>query len=227
MELGDKAQRKIKGTSVAIVGLGGLGSATGFYLTAAGIGKLFLVDRDRVELSNLNRQILHSENDLGRKKVESAAEKLRGLNSEVEIEKFGQDLANENLNILEETSMVVGAVDNFETRYKLNSFCIQKNIPFIHGGIEGTEGQITTIIPGKTPCLRCIFPEPVGEEKVFSALGTTAGVLGTLLANESLKIATGRGEPLAGELLFCDLFQNHFDLLSVEKDENCPVCGGS
>ena len=226
-EFGAEAQKKILKSRVAIIGLGGLGSAAGYYLAAAGMGELILVDSDKVELSNLNRQIIHTEDDLGRKKVESASEKLKKLNSGLKIETIDKNIKEGNLDLLKEPPIVIGAVDNFQTRYLLNSYCVENRLNLIHAGIEGAKGQVTTVIPGKTPCLGCLFPGPREENSSFSALGTTAGIMGNFLANETLKLITGYGEPLAGKLLYCDLAKNQFNLISVEKDENCPVCGSA
>ncbi len=226
MEFGKGAQREIKESSATIVGLGGLGSAAAFYLASAGIGELSLVDPDRVELSNLNRQIIHSEEDLGKKKTESAEETLKKLNPKLQIKKIDERIEAGNLDLLDGASLLLGALDNFETRYVLNRFCIDKEIPLVHGAIEGATGQATTIIPNETPCLKCIFPDPGKEKEDFPALGTAAGILGTLMANEGIKLITGLGKTLAGKLFFCNLARNQFDLLSVKRDESCPACGG-
>ncbi len=222
---GEKGQEKLKNSRVAVVGLGGLGCPASFFLAAAGVGKLLLVDYEGIELSNLNRQILHWEEDVGeKKKTKSAQQKLKRLNSDIEVEVFDGKIIEDNLDILEDVDVVVDALDNFETRYLLNQFAVEEKIPFIHAAVEGTYGQMITIVPDETPCLRCLFPEPPEKQATFPILGTTSGLFGTLLANETIKFLTSHGEALKGKLLVFDLGRNNAEFIEVGKDPECDVC---
>jgi len=223
---GEESQEKLKNSSVAVVGLGGLGCPASFFLAAAGVGKLLLIDNEGIKLSNLNRQILHWEEDVGKKKkTESAQEKLEKLNSDIEVKVFDGKIIEEHLDVLEDVDVIVDALDNFETRYLLNEFAVEEKIPFIHAAVEGTHGQMTTIIPGETPCLRCIFPKSPEKKETFPILGTTSGLFGIMLANETIKVLTGYGDPLKGELFIFDMGVNNVEKVEIERDDACPVCG--
>ena len=228
MIFGKKAQEKLKKAKVAIVGLGGLGSPISIYLTVAGIGYLFLVDEQKVKLSNLNRQILYGEEDLNRKaKSVSAKEKLKQLNSQVKIKTSSKRICRKNIeDLLNDIDIVVDALDNFETRYLLNEFCVKSRKPLIHAGIEGFYGQITTIVPGKTPCLNCLFPNPPKKIK-FPIIGVTAGLFGVLEANEVIKLITGYGDNLISKLFTYDLLHNKGEWIEVKPNPSCPVCSKS
>ncbi|MCD6472833.1 ThiF family adenylyltransferase [Candidatus Aerophobetes bacterium] len=225
MIFGKNAQEKLKKAKVAIAGIGGLGSPVSIYLTAAGIGHLLLIDEQKPELSNLNRQIVHGEEDVEKKtKTLSAKEKLNQLNSEVKIETYSKRISRENIEeLLNGVNIVVDALDNFETRYLLNEFCVKSGIPLIHSAVEGLYGQITTIIPGKTPCLKCLFPNPPKKIK-FPIIGVTAGFFGVLEANEVLKLITGYGNNLIGKLFIYDLSRNEGEWIDVKPNPSCPVC---
>jgi len=224
---GEEDQERLKNSRVAVIGLGGLGCPASFFLAAAGVGELLLVDFEGIELSNLNRQILHWEEDVGKKeKTESASKKLKRLNSDIEVEIFNGKMVEETLDVLEDVDVIVDALDNFETRYLLNGFAVEEKIPYVHAAVEGTHGQMTTIISGETPCLRCIFPKPLEKKETFPILGTTSGLFGIMLANETIKVLTGHGEPLKGELFIFDIGSNNFETLEIERDDACPVCGG-
>lgn len=227
MIFGKEGQEKLKKAKVAVVGVGGLGSPIAIYLAAVGIGKIILIDSQVPELSNLNRQVLHWEPDLGKRyKVESAKEKLEKLNSTIKIIPIKEKLNKDNIEqILNGVDIVVDALDNFSTRYILNEFCVKKGIPLIHGAVEGYLGQITTIIPGETPCLRCIFPEKQDRGEKFPIVGTTAGAIGIMQANEVIKMITGHGELIKNKLLFVDFAHNDFQAIPVKRNKNCPVCG--
>ncbi len=223
---GEEGQEKLKDSRVAVVGLGGLGCPASFFLASAGVGELLLVDYEGIELSNLNRQILHWEEDIGeKKKTESASKKLEKLNSDIEVEVFDGKIIEENLDVLEGCEVIVDALDNFETRYLLNEFAVEETVLLIHAAVEGTHGQMTTIIPGETPCLRCLFPEPPEKKETFPILGTNSGLFGTLLANEAIKAVTGHGNMLKGKLLIFGVGRNDIELIDIEKDPNCTVCG--
>ncbi len=223
---GLEAQLRLKESSVLIVGVGGLGSPVSIYRAAAGVGRIVLLDPERVELSNLNRQIVHWTSDIGRLKVESAADKLRKLNPEIEVEPIAaaldESIAKELVGTVD---VVVDALDNWHARFLLNRVCVELDKPLVHAGIKGMYGQLTVIYPGKGPCLQCFIPRPPPEEEVFPVLGTTAGVIGVLEANEVIKLITGYGQPLIGKLLIYDGTSGDINILKVKKREGCPVCG--
>ena len=223
---GTEGQKKIKEATALVVGAGGLGSSVSAYLAVAGIGRIIVVDGDAVELSNLNRQILHWTEDIGRHKAVSAAETIRGLNPEVEVEAVCAFADEENLaDLVSEADVVVDALDSFSARHHLNRAALEAKVPLFHGAVSGFDGQATTIIPGLTPCLRCIFPR--SPPKVTSpALGATCGVIGSIQATEVIKWLTGEGELLCGRLLLWDGLQARCDLIPVERNPGCPDCGG-
>ena len=223
--LGKANQETLGNSSAAIIGAGGLGSPAATYLAMAGIGRLVLVDHDQVAPSNLNRQFLHQEKDLDRPKPISAREKLKALNPDTAVETFEGKLTSDNLENLPDVDLLIGSVDNFETRYLLNQQAVNRNIPYIHGAVEGFSGQLTTIVPGNTPRLRCIFPKAPPDKTGIQIMGTTAGVVGTMMANEAIKYLTNHGSLATGELLLIDIACNNFDRLEVQKSPDCPVCG--
>ncbi|MBE9573654.1 MAG: HesA/MoeB/ThiF family protein [Proteobacteria bacterium] len=223
-EIGEAGQEKLKRASVFIAGAGGLGSPAAIYLTAAGIGRIRLVDHDRVDRSNLNRQILHWDNDIGRSKVESAAEKLKRLNPEVEIEAIEETITEANLGeLLTGFDLIVDAMDNLPTRYLLNKAALDNNIPFFHGAIYGFEGRAMTIIPHKTACLRCVYRGVIPEEK-FPVIGVTPAVIGCIQATEVIKYIVGIGELLTNKLLNYDALNMEFTEFRVKKDPHCEHC---
>lgn len=225
MIFGKNAQEKLKRAKVAVIGIGGLGSPVSIYLTAAGVGHLLLIDEQKPELGNLNRQIIYGEQDLGQKaKVISAKDKLNQLNSEVTVETCSTRISRENIEeLLHDVDIAVDALDNFETRYVLNEFCVQSKVPLIHAAVEGFHGQITTIIPGKTPCLKCLFPNPPRKIK-FPIIGVTAGFFGILEANEVLKLITEYGDNLIGKLFVYDLSRNEGEWIDIKPNTSCTVC---
>ena len=225
MLFGEEEQEKLQKAKVLVAGAGGLGSPISTYLAIAGIGKIILADFDSVELSNLNRQFLHHEKDIGREKLKSAEEKLLSLNPEIKVETIREKITDENADsVVPPCDVIIDALDNFDTRHVLNRLAVERNIPLIHGAVSGYRGQVTTIIPGKTPCLCCIFPASFKKE-VFPVLGTTPGVIGTIQANEAIKYLTGQGKLLENRLLLWDGLSCSFSELKVNKTENCPVCG--
>jgi len=224
-EIGEEGQEKLKRASVFIAGAGGLGSPAAIYLTAAGIGRIRLVDHDRVDRSNLNRQVLHWDNDIGRSKVESATEKLKRLNPEVEIEAIKETITEANLaELLAGFDLIVDAMDNLPTRYLLNKAALDNNIPFFHGAIYGFEGRAMTIIPHKTACLRCVYRGVIPEEK-FPVIGVTPAVIGCIQATEVIKYIVGIGELLTDKLLNYDALNMEFTEFKVKKDPHCKHCG--
>ncbi len=222
---GEEGQEKLKNAKVLVAGAGGLGSPVSTYLAIAGVGKIILADFDSVDPSNLNRQFLHHEKDIGRLKVESAKEKLLSMNPDIEVETIAEMLTESNLEaLIPECDVIVDALDNLETRHVLNRFAIKRCIPLIHGAVTGYDGQVTTIIPGKTPCFYCIFPR-ISKKEVFPILGVTPGIIGSMQANEVIKFLTGQGKLLEGRLLFWNGLSGHFNEISLSKLNNCPVCG--
>jgi len=223
--LGEAGQEKLKAARVLIAGAGGLGTVISLYLAAAGVGTLRVVDCDIVEASNLNRQILHWGGDIGRPKTASVSEKLADLNSLIRVEEVAGRIDETSIDaITEDCDLIVDAMDNFPTRYLLNRTALRKGIPFIHGAVRGLYGQATTVLPGKTPCLRCIFPGSPPRE-IFPIIGATCGVIGSIEATEVIKLLTGRGEPLAGRLFIWDGMAASADSLVVERNPACPDCG--
>ncbi len=219
---GEEAQRKLLKSKVTVVGAGGLGSAVLYYLASAGVGEIKIVDYKEIDMPDLNRQILYTEKDVGRKKAEVARERLKMLNSEIKIKSVDKRIDEKNVDrIIEGSDVVVDCLDNFSARYILNDACLRQNIPLVHAAVEELRGQATTVIPDKTPCLRCIFPSFKDRRRELPILGSTPGLFGALQANEVVKLITGYGETLAGKLLILDLKTLTFDLLKVKKRENC------
>ena len=226
---GEDGQKALKDSTVAVIGLGGLGSPVSFYLASGGVGTLLIVDHDSVECSNLNRQILHGEDEIneGKAKTESAKETLQKLNSDINIKKLEVKIDEETIENLRGVDVIVDCLDNYETRYLLNEFAVTENIPLVHAAVEGTYGQLTTIVPGETPCLRCLFPEAGGEDESVPVLGTTAGLFGSMEANEVIKIITDHGEPMMGKLFTFDMASNDANVQEIKRNDDCPVCSGS
>jgi molybdopterin/thiamine biosynthesis adenylyltransferase len=224
MLFGEEGQERLKKAHIFIAGAGGLGSPVSIYLAVAGIGTITIVDMDVVDQTNLNRQILHYDRDIGRKKTASAEEKLRELNPDIIINAV--DVKIDEINaakLIGRAEGIVDAMDNYPTRYLLNDVAIAKKIPLFHGGIRGFYGQATTIIPGTTPCLKCIFPKPPPKE-VFPVMGVTPGIIGTIQANEVIKYLLGSGELLMGRLFIWDGLQAHGEEICVERNPACKAC---
>jgi molybdopterin/thiamine biosynthesis adenylyltransferase len=210
---------------VVIAGTGGLGSPIAIYLVAAGIGMIRMIDHDQVVLSNLNRQILHWEEDIGKKKVDSARTKLRKLNSDVEIEAIPETITESNVfRLMDGCEVIVDAMDNLPTRYILNQCAIEKNIPFFHGAVTGFEGRAMTILPGKTACLRCMYRGPIPQEK-FPVIGVAPAVIGVIQATEVIKYLLGIGKLLTNRLLIYDGLNITFSEFIINKNPNCDHCG--
>ena len=224
-EIGQEGQGKLKRSRVVIAGAGGLGSPIAIYLTAAGIGTIRVIDHDRVALSNLNRQVLHWEGDVGRKKVDSARSKLRNLNSTVDIQAVGETITEENVSeLVDGCDAIVDAMDNLPTRYILNRCAIEKNIPFFHGAVHGFEGRVLTVLPGETACLRCMYRGLVPQEK-FPVIGVTPAVIGSIQATEVIKYLLGIGKLLTNRLLIYDGLKATFSEFRLNKNPNCDHCG--
>jgi adenylyltransferase/sulfurtransferase len=222
---GKDGQKKLKEATVPVAGTGGLGCPVSLYLAAAGIGRLVLVDKDKFELSNLNRQILGWQENIGQAKAEVVAKKLLALNPNVEVDPRVTIIAEGNVpRLLDGADVVVDAMDNWTTRFLLNQECVNQNKPLIHAGIYGLNGQVTTIIPGKGPCLRCILPDTPREISTFPVVGATPGLFAMLQVMEVLKLIVGFGETLVGRLLLFDGERMDYASTSVQRRNNCPVC---
>ena len=225
-EWGEEGQARLKAACVFIAGAGGLGSPAAIYLAAAGVGTLRVCDGDVVELSNLNRQILHSDERVGDRKAESASRTLRALNPTIQVLPFCEILDEDNAErIIGQADILVDCLDNYETRYLLNDFSIQKGIPLVHGAIWGWMGQISFLKPPETACLQCLVPSPPAFG-TFPAVGAAPGVIGSLQAMEVLKYLTGIGTNLKNTLLIIDGESMSFTPLSIKRDGSCPACSG-
>jgi len=229
-EVGEEGQAKLLKSKVLLMGAGGLGSPAALYLAAAGVGTLGVVDMDVVDLSNLQRQVIHTQDRSGKPKTESARMSIQALNPDVKVIPFQERLTSQNvIRVLEGFDMVLDGGDNFPTRYLLNDACIVLNKPNIHGSIYRFEGQVTTFIPRKGPCYRCLYPTPPPADMAPSCaeagvLGVLPGLVGLIQANEALKLILGIGEPLVGRLLTLDALETRFSELKLRRDPNCPVC---
>ncbi|MEM0385473.1 MAG: HesA/MoeB/ThiF family protein [Nitrososphaeria archaeon] len=222
---GVEGQIKLKKSRVLVAGLGGLGAPAAIYLAAAGVGKLVVVDKERVEVSNLNRQILHWTEDLGKTKVDSALEKLHKINPEIMVEGIVDEINEENVDkLVEGVDVVVDGMDNFKTRFLLNEACVRLSKPFIHAAVYGLEGRLMTIFPRKGPCLRCLIPVEPEEVKPFPVLGPTPAIMASMQVMEAIKVIVGLGEPLIGKLLVFDGTSMEFMKITIQKSPNCPVC---
>jgi sulfur-carrier protein adenylyltransferase/sulfurtransferase len=231
-EVGEEGQLKLLDSKVLLVGAGGLGSPASLYLAAAGVGRLGIVDADVVDESNLQRQIVHSTESLGEAKVESAKRVIEALNPDVEVVPYQERLASDNIEriLADGWDVIVDGADNFPTRYLVNDASVWHGIPVVHGSIYRFEGQVTVFKPHEGPCYRCLFPTPPPPELAPSCaeggvLGVLPGVIGSLQANEALKLALGIGEPLIGRLLLFDALAAEFNEVKLRRDPECPVCG--
>jgi molybdopterin/thiamine biosynthesis adenylyltransferase/rhodanese-related sulfurtransferase len=231
-EIGEAGQLKLLDSRILLIGAGGLGSPASLYLAAAGVGTLGIVDADVVDETNLQRQVIHNLDSLGTPKVDSAKATLQALNPDVEVKTYRERLTSENVERIfaDGWDVIVDGADNFPTRYLVNDASVWHDIPVVHGSIYRFEGQATVFKPHVGPCYRCLFPSPPPPELAPSCaeggvLGVLPGIIGSLQANEALKLALGIGEPLIGRLLLFDASAGEFDEVSVRRDPNCPVCG--
>jgi adenylyltransferase/sulfurtransferase len=230
-EVGMEGQQKLKAAKVLLIGAGGLGAPLGLYLAAAGVGRLGLVDFDVVDFTNLQRQVIHSTSDVGRKKLDSAAEKMQAINPHVTVVKHEVALSSENaLDVLKDYDIVVDGTDNFPTRYLVNDACVLLGKPNVYGSIFRFEGQSTVFAYEGGPCYRCLYPEPPPPGLVPSCaeggvLGILPGTIGLIQATETVKLILGIGEPLVGRLLLYDALGMRFRELRLRKNPECPVCG--
>jgi sulfur-carrier protein adenylyltransferase/sulfurtransferase len=231
-EVGEEGQLKLLQSRVLLIGAGGLGSPASLYLAAAGVGTIGIVDDDTVDETNLQRQIVHSTERLGDSKADSAKLTIEALNPDVTVKVFKERLTSENVDRIlgEGWDVIVDGADNFPTRYLLNDASVWHRIPVVHGSIYRFEGQVTVFKPHEGPCYRCLFPQPPPPELAPSCaeggvLGVLPGVIGSLQANEGLKLALGIGEPLVGRLLMFDALAGAFTEIRLRRDPDCPVCG--
>jgi adenylyltransferase/sulfurtransferase len=227
---GQEGQEKLLNSSVLLAGAGGLGSPAAFYLAAAGVGRIGLLDGDAVEVSNLQRQILHGSPDLGRPKAESARDKLVHLNPALTVEAVTGRLTRHNVSgLIANYDMVLDCTDNFATRFVINDACLSLNKPFVYGGVLSFMGQVMFIMPGKGPCFRCLYRgEPPGgapDCSTAGVLGTVPGVIGVLQACEAVKHLAGIGKLLVGRLLVYDALSATFMEVELSRDPSCPSCG--
>ena len=231
-DVGPEGQKDLLDAEVLVLGAGGLGAPIIQYLAAAGVGTLGVADDDEVELSNLQRQVIHGDDDVGRKKVDSAAEFVADLNPDVDVERHDLRVTPDNIeDLIDGYDFVVDGTDNFETRYLVNDACTLAGIPFSHGSIFRFEGQVTTFAgDDDSPCYRCLFPEapPAGMVPncaTAGVLGVLPGTVGCLQATETVKHIMGKGETLDGSMLFFDALDMEFDKVEIPKQDDCPVCG--
>src|ERR1700680_3104826 len=230
-EVGMEGQQKLKAAKVLLVGAGGLGAPLGLYLAAAGMGRIGIVDFDVVDFTNLQRQVIHTTKDVGRKKLDSAAEKMQGINPHLKVVKHEVALSSENaLDILKDYDLVVDGTDNFPTRYLGNDACVLLGKPNVYGSIFRFEGQATVFAYQGGPCCRCLYPEPPPPGLVPSCaeggvLGILPGTIGLIQATETVKLILGIGEPLVGRLLLYDALAMRFRELKLRRNTECPVCG--
>jgi len=228
-ELGIAGQEKIRNGRVLVVGAGGLGSPALFYLACAGVGTLGIVDGDRVELSNLQRQILHTSSDIHRPKTQSASDTLRALNPHITIVAHSRRFDSENgSELVRGYDFVIEATDNFESKFLVNDACVRNGVPYSHAGVLGLIGQAMTVVPGRGPCFRCIFGKPPEPHRVpttsqVGVLGVVPGVMGCIQASEALKYLTGIGDLLIGRLLTYDALTSRFREVPL-PDSCCPLC---
>lgn len=229
-EVGETGQQALLGARVLVIGAGGLGSPAALYLAAAGVGTIGIVDSDTVEMSNLQRQILHNNDSVGSLKVDSARQTLHGLNPEVKIEPYATRLGAANaLELMSTYDVVVDGADNFPTRYLVNDASLHARVPVVHGSVFRFEGQATVFTPYEGPCYRCLYPSPPPPELAPSCaeagvLGVLPGVIGSVQALEAIKLILGTGEPLVGRLLTYDALEQEFRTLRIERNPACPAC---
>jgi adenylyltransferase/sulfurtransferase len=230
-EVGMEGQRRLKAASVLLIGTGGLGSPLALYLAAAGIGRIGLVDYDRVDETNLQRQVIHGQNNVGQLKVESAKQRMLDINPYIKVDVYNVPLTSENaIELFTPYDVIIDGTDNFPTRYLVNDACVKLGKPNVYGSIFRFEGQVSVFYAKEGPCYRCMFPSPPPPGLVPSCaeggvLGILPGTVGTMQATEAIKLILGIGEPLIGKMLLYDALDMSFTRLKVRKDPTCPVCG--
>ena len=230
-EVGAKGQKKLMNASVLIIGAGGLGAPAAMYLAAAGVGTIGIVDADVVDLSNLQRQIIHSTPDIGKPKVESAAETMHAINPDVKVNTYQDFVWSGNIeDLIRDYDFIIDGTDNFPAKFLINDACVMMGKPFSHAGIIRFQGQLMTYVPGEGPCYRCVFLEPPPKDAVptckqAGVIGAMGGVIGSLQAMEAVKYIIGKGDLLTGRLLTYDALKMNFRTVKLPHNPNCPVCG--
>ena len=230
-EVGVKGQKKLLNASVLIIGAGGLGAPAALYLAAAGVGTIGIVDADEVDLSNLQRQVIHTTNDVGKAKVKSAAETMEAINPDVTVKTYQTFVDSETImDLIKDYDFIIDGTDNFPAKFLINDACVMAGKPFSHAGIIRFKGQLMTYVPGEGPCYRCVFKNPPPKDAVptckqAGVIGAMGGVIGSLQAMEAIKYIIGKGELLTGKLLTYDALKMEFHTIKLPKDHHCAVCG--
>ena len=230
-EVGVKGQKKLLNASVLIIGAGGLGAPAALYLAAAGVGTIGIVDADEVDLSNLQRQVIHTTNDVGKAKVKSAAETMEAINPDVTVKTYRTFVDSTNImDLIKDYDFIIDGTDNFPAKFLINDACVLEKKPFSHAGIIRFKGQLMTYVPGEGPCYRCVFKNPPPKDAVptckqAGVIGAMGGVIGSLQAMEAIKYIIGKGELLTGKLLTYDALKMEFHTIKLPKDHHCAVCG--
>ena len=230
-EVGVKGQKKLLNAKVLIIGAGGLGAPAAMYLAAAGVGTIGIADADEVDLSNLQRQIIHSTADIGKAKVKSAAETMQAINPDVTVNTYRTFVTSKNImDLIKDYDFIIDGTDNFPAKFLINDACVMEKKPFSHAGIIRFHGQLMTYVPGEGPCYRCVFKNPPPKDAVptckqAGVVGAMGGVIGSLQAMEAIKYIIGQGDLLTGRLLTYDALKMQFRTVPLPKDKNCEVCG--
>ena len=230
-EVGVKGQKKLLNASVLIIGAGGLGAPAALYLAAAGVGTIGIVDADEVDLSNLQRQVIHTTNDVGKAKVKSAAETMEAINPDVTVKTYRTFVDSSNImDLIKDYDFIIDGTDNFPAKFLINDACVMAEKPFSHAGIIRFKGQLMTYVPGEGPCYRCVFKNPPPKDAVptckqAGVIDAMGGVIGSLQAMEAIKYIIGKGDLLTGKLLTYDALKMEFHTIKLPKDDHCAVCG--
>jgi len=230
-EVGGKGQKKLLDGKVMVIGAGGLGAPIALYLAAAGVGTIGIADADVVDLSNLQRQVIHFTPDVGKPKVESAREKMEAMNPDVTVRTYQEWISAANIaRIIADYDFVIDGTDNFAAKFLINDACVMAGKPYSHGGILQFVGQTMTIKPGESPCYRCIFPAPPPKDAIptcsqAGVIGVLPGVIGTIQATEAIKFLIGKGELLSGHIMMYDALEMNFRKVKINRNRKCPVCG--
>ncbi len=230
-EVGGKGQQKLLNSKVLIIGAGGLGAPIALYLAAAGIGTIGIADADSVDLSNLQRQVIHFTPDIGKPKVISAKEKIQAINPDVQVRTYQQWVSAANImELISQYDFVVDGTDNFAAKFLINDACVLAGKPYSHGGILQFVGQTITVLPGESTCYRCIFPTPPPKDAIptcsqAGVIGVLPGVIGSIQATEAIKFLLGKGKLLAGRMLTYDALEMKFRDVTINRNPNCPICG--
>lgn len=226
-EIGERGQRRLERSKVLMVGAGGLGSSVAFYLVAAGIGTIGIADHDVVDITNLNRQILHTLDTVGTYKVASARRSIQRMDPKIQVITYPEKINSINrlARITTEYDIIIDCTDNFAARYCINDACVLTGTPMVYGAVSGLEGQAMVIMPGKGPCYRCLYPSAQDDGKVSGVLGVTPGLIGVIQAAETIKFLLNQGSLLVGRMIFVDLWDMAFSEFKINRNPDCAVCG--